>query len=127
MKTVIERLKNHLKKCREHHNDAVWTNIQQRINIKAFNMDKDFAVLADFSAMVKLYTKSKDNSATNAHAVLEIYVVLHNRKYIYVVKEGEETKHSVNECDVFCLFGDTLSKVKKNDLVLQNAFPKEIV
>ena len=101
MNTVIERIKNHPEKCREHHNNAVWTNLQRRINIKTFNADKEIAFLVDFSAMVNLYAKSKDNSDTNTHAILAIYVVLHNRKDVSIVTEGRETKHSVNECDIF--------------------------
>ena len=109
MKTVIERLQNQLKKCRDHHNDSVWTNIQRRINVKTFNTDEGIAVLADFSSMLNLYMKSKYNSATNSHSVLTIYVVLHNRKDVSIVTEGGETNYIVNECGIFYFFGDTLS------------------
>ena len=46
--------------------------------------------------MLNLYAKAKDDSATNAHAVLAIYVVLYHRKDVSIVKEGGETNHIVN-------------------------------
>jgi hypothetical protein len=71
---------------------------------------------------VDLYAEETDNSSEQRHAVLAISVVLHSKGVVTVDKDGKkQVERTVYECDIWHFFGESMSKGKKNDLILHNA------
>jgi hypothetical protein len=83
----------------------------------------------DFSATMDLHACETKCSATDGHAVLAIFIILHSPQEVNILDENGKiigTKH-VHDCDVWHFFDETISKGKKNDHMFHNACLEEIV
>jgi hypothetical protein len=119
---VVARFKRNLEECRKHHSNKQWTRIQRDIDTGWIPRGY-LLILTDFSATLALRAKAADNSSVDGHAVLAIYVVCSNSRIV----ETPKGKKTINDCDVWYFFGDTISKGKKNDHVFHNACLNYIV
>jgi hypothetical protein len=120
MSNVVKKLIEQLETCRKHYKEYSWINLMRRIDTNTFKAN-ELNVYTDFSASLNLRADQAICGATDRHAVLAIFVILHSRRDVTVQKDGKDVSISVNECDVWYFFGDTLSKGKKNDYVFHNA------
>ena len=121
LKAVVKRLSKQLVKARKHHNETKWSANVQRIdeeNIPA----GEIWIGTDFSATMNLKASFTDNCSEDAHAVLDIFVVLSEQRpvTIEVGKTGRKRTNWIYAVDVWYFFGDSLSKGKKNDHVFHN-------
>jgi hypothetical protein len=98
----------------------------RRIDTKTLPSN-EILVFTDFSASPDLRAKMTNNCSADAHAVLDIFVILHSRRKLSVEKEGAMVSTLVYNCDVWYFFGSTLSKGKKNNHVFHNSCLDHIV
>jgi hypothetical protein len=105
----------------------IWLRMVRQNDIRTFWGLFELLIFTDFSSTVDLFASQTDNSSQNAHAVLAIFVVLSNRRDVRIKRDGRFVTKSINDCDVWYFFGDTISKGKKNDHVFHNACLEEIV
>eukprot|EP00957_Ditylum_brightwellii_P192632 14667088-Ditylum_brightwellii.AAC.1 len=86
------------------------------------NAEKHHALCTNFGSTLDLFASEKDNSSVDNHAALCIFFVLSNwRNVKYKTEEGEYKDTVVNDCDKWLVFGDTMSRGKKNDHIFHNA------
>lgn len=72
-------------------------------------------LLTDFAATLDLKAIETVNCSVDAHAFLDNFVFISNRRAARVVDriEAREEALSINDCDVHHIFGSTMSKGKK--------------
>ena len=77
----------------------------------------------DFGATLDLRAMETDNSSVDNHAVICIFFVLTGWRNVDFYNSESETmdKTIVSNCNKWIVFGDTISKGKKNDHVFHNA------
>ena len=97
-----------------------WHDSMRTIDHKMSNIDLHHVICTDFGATLELSAVGKD------HAVICTFFVNQNwRKVIYKREEvgGEvlDDETMINDCEKWILFGDTMSKGKKNNHVFHNA------
>jgi hypothetical protein len=124
---VLLRFIRQLELCRKHHAEMEWLRITRKADIGTFG-PSELLIFTDFSATMDLRASQTDNSSVDAHAALQIFVVLHSPRVVKVSDDnGVEHEKRVHECDVWYFFGSTISKGKKNDHVFHNACLEDIV
>lgn len=72
--------------ARRHYNELQWSRIVRNIQIDTLQEDALF-VLTDFLATMDLRARQTDTCSQDAHAVLDVFVVLHKRRQVTVTKK----------------------------------------
>jgi hypothetical protein len=121
-----------IQECLPHVFKIEWANA-----IRAFDINnvgaENIVIMTDFAATLDLRAIETVNSSIDAHAFLDNFIVISNRRdarvqYRNRSNGAEEVKVlSINDCDVLQYFGSTMSKGKKNDYVTHNACLQEII
>jgi hypothetical protein len=100
MSELIDRLIEQLEKNHKHQNQATWLNLMRKIDTKTLPSN-EILVFTDFSASPDLRAKMTDNCSADAHAVLDVFVVLHSRRKVTVEKEDMLVSTMVYDCEVW--------------------------
>jgi hypothetical protein len=120
-----------LKDCLPHVIKIEWMNAVRSFDV--YNVGpNNIVIMTDFAATLDLRAMETVNSSIDAHAFLDNFIVISNRRDASVQtcsRNGDEEVRvvSINDCDVLQYFGSTMSKGKKNDYVTHNACLKEII
>ena len=86
LRTVVDRFEKQLELCRKHYNAMQWLRLARQTDIRTFTAD-ELLIFTDFASTVDLKAACTDNSSQDAHAVLAIFVVLMNRRDIFVTQD----------------------------------------
>ena len=118
---VMKKMIGQLVKCRRHVGEMRWINCNRKVDIAMSNANTTRVICTDFGATLDLSASEKDNSSVDNHAVICIFFVIYDwRNVTFKRKDGTEDETIINTCDKWIVFGDTLSKGKKNDHVFHN-------
>ena len=120
---VFEKMINHFEVCRQHVGEKEWKSHVKKIDSIMSHPDKTRVICTDFGATLDLRAKETDNSSVDNHAVVCIFFVLTEWRTVEFLNTKTNTTDEtiVNNCDKWIVFGDTLSRGKKNDHVFHNA------
>ena len=86
------------------------------------NSNTTRAIFTDLGVTLDLKATETDNSIIDNHAVICIFFVLTNWRPVDFYNTSKERMDEtiINDCDKWIVFGDTLSKGKKNENVFHN-------
>jgi hypothetical protein len=120
-----------IKECIPHVINIEWMNAVRSFDVNNVGPN-NIVIMTDFSATLDLKAIEKVNSSVDAHAFLDNFIVISNRRDATVQihsRNGEENLKlmSINDCDVLQYLGSTMSKGEKNDYVTHNACLKDII
>ena len=125
---VMKKLMDQLVICRKHVGEMRWINFTRKLDLTMSNPEVCRVICTDFGATLDLHASEKDNSSIDNHAVICIFFVAHKwRRVTFKNKDGINDEKMMNNCDKWIVFGDTMSKGKKNDHVFHNAALTHIV
>ena len=71
----------------------------------------ELVILSDFAAVYSIHAQDRKNTATDKHLILDMFVVLSDPREILVGKSMVK----VHTCELIGFWGNTVSKVKKQD------------
>ena len=102
---LVPKFEKQLRKARIHHAEAKWLATCRKIEEETLRNDAIW-IGTDFSASMDLKAACTDNCSEDAHAVLDIFVVLHNQRKVTVTVNGVAASNTIYDCDVWYFFGD---------------------
>jgi hypothetical protein len=116
---LVVEFENSLETLRRHDAESNWLNRMRRIHVETIPPGQGVAG-TDFSATLNLAAKLTDNCSVDNHAVLDIFIVVFNRRRVGPLqyKQEKDTNQEfveINTCHAWYFFGPTMSKGKKND------------
>jgi hypothetical protein len=100
--------KQKIRTCINHVFKIEWMNAVRAFDIHNVGQN-NIVVMTDFAATLDLKATETVNCSVDAHAFLDNFVVISNRRDVRV----QDRMLSMNDCDVFQYFGSTMSKGKK--------------
>ena len=110
----MDKMRNQLEVYRKHQIEYEWNNLQQQLDKTMSNLTT-YLFFTDFGTNLDIGAAKIDICSFDNRVVVNIRFVIYGfRKVKIKRKNGVWDEMILNECDRWVIFGDTISKGKRN-------------